>query len=71
MSTGYVYENGDLVQIIEYSLDGYQMTYCPNCGNTVMHYLIGYSSTRGPLWMCSVCTHEHPPAKPPRKEVPQ
>ena len=61
MSKGYIYnENGDPEDVQDHSLDGYQMMHCPNCGKTVMHYLVAYSWNYGYIWMCSACLHEHP-----------
>jgi formate dehydrogenase maturation protein FdhE len=61
MSKSYIYnEDGELEEAQDHSVEGYEFKHCPRCGKTVVHYLIAISTTRGYIWMCSVCLYEHP-----------
>ena len=54
------YENAKIDDIEDRSVSGYQVMRCPLCGKTVTHYIIGYSTKYGLIWLCSECLREHP-----------
>lgn len=59
MGKGYIYENGELVEVQDYSVDSAQeKRFCEHCKAFTWHVITAMSSTRGELWTCLQCGRE-------------
>jgi hypothetical protein len=59
MPRGYIFnQTGQLEEEIEYSVDGGDEFWCPACRKVTHQALVGISSTRGPIYVCTECDSE-------------
>ena len=59
MSKGYIFEDGELVEEQECSVDDVDKRYCKKCGKETTHFLDCISSRTGKIYKCFVCGTEN------------
>ena len=59
MSKGYIYNGaGELVEELEYSVEGGEVMWCERCQEETYHYFVAISSVRGEVYACEQCGFE-------------